>query len=458
MGTSPGVGSLSSAARPKIGATLASLLILPVPWPYTVPELRVYLMTPKVARCLSRLAHFRWVGVAAALFTLGGFAWYWHATAPLRAARAAVTNRAWYEGIKRAGEYLRDHPDDPEAMRIMALCLSAVGRVEQAEQLFTRVPNLSVAELEWRGQALVNARQWDRAAPVYEQILQKDPDNSAALQHLAAIWARGDRLAQALQLAARLARLPGHAASGHALQALIYHRRKEWAESVAHWQKVLELDPFAQTLPPGNSIAAIRFRLAEDLLRLGRTAEAREQWERIVRLQPQDAQDCEILGSAAERLGDFDAALHHWRRSLELQPDQYGLKIRIGQLEQELGRVTEALDTLLAAAKEGPATAALHQALAGAYAANGQRELSLQHRAKAEQLRPQEERERGMAHVLIARPESADAKLILAAEAYKVGDYVAAESRVREVMREYPDRQDARRMLELIHARQVLGP
>jgi tetratricopeptide (TPR) repeat protein len=401
-----------------------------------------------VSPLLSILRRFWRIWFPLLLLVAAAMAWHWYRERPLRQARSAAAKNRWLEAGSLATSYLLTHPNNRDATVLLARSQAAIGLIEEAEQNFSKVPDLSVQELTWRGDALLRSKWWARATPVYEEIVRAEPENWAAVKYLAALLERENRTDEALALATNATAVPSQAAAAHFLCGLIQIRQGKSQEAVDHFEKVLELDPTAATLPPGNSEMSVRFLLAESHLSLGQADVAKRYLIEILRTEPENSRALSLLGRAHFELGDREAARRCWDRSLAIEPDQCDLKRRVAQFELEQGHTATALEILTELESRCPPTVALHHALGLVHSANGDTEKSKKHFEEANRLRAEQEKREvvdGMIRRYSVRPE---AKLIQARREIAAGNYLQAESLLNEVLAEQPNNEIALALLE----------
>jgi tetratricopeptide (TPR) repeat protein len=113
-----------------------------------------------------------------------------------------------------------------------------------------------------------------------------------------------------------------------------------------------------EELPSGLG-EEVHARIGEIFLKRRRYAQARKFLREALRRRPGRARSHFLLGLAfhADPHGDKGRALRHYRRSLELAPDQARCRGEAGLLSIDMGRVDEGLALLRQAAEKAPADA-----------------------------------------------------------------------------------------------------
>lgn len=130
-------------------------------------------------------------------------------------------------------------------------------------------------------------------------------------------------------------------------QALHLAQRDE--EAVVEYRRALTL-PFDGSFPPYQ----LRANLATSLLQLGRPAEAIQELEAALALQPGDAHLLNQLAVCAMEQGDPELAMRHAQEALARQPDFGGALNTVGQLRLERGDYGGALERFQAALRQDP--------------------------------------------------------------------------------------------------------
>jgi tetratricopeptide (TPR) repeat protein len=161
----------------------------------------------------------------------------------------------------------------------------------------------------------------------------------------------------------------------HQMMAQEMAREGNTDGAIAHYREAVKLDPHV----PG-----LRFELAE-ALNLSTNRSDQEQVEKEYQAAlAENAFDEKAetrLGDIALRSSDLDSALKHYKRALELQPDDAEACLGIGRTLIQMHRPAEAESYLKRSVGLEPFTAATHYRLSLVYRAAGrtadaQRELA----------------------------------------------------------------------------------
>lgn len=233
------------------------------------------------------------------------------------------------EGAERA--YRRASELDPgfqDSWINLGRVLRASGRHAEAlvafDRAVARAPTDPAARL---GRGLCRMATGDRIRAVedFERAAELAPNDAEPLLALGDLLRDTGRLEGAIEIYRQaIAREDADAASwiklGHALAL-----GKQWAEAEAAYRRAVERAP---------RLAAARNGLGAALMHLDRPAEAVEQLEQAVTLDPLDPNPLMNLALLRERQGDVEGARAAWRRVLERVPDSPIATARLSRLDR----------------------------------------------------------------------------------------------------------------------------
>ena len=202
-----------------------------------------------------------------------------------------------------------------------------------------------------------------------------------------------------------------------------------------HWHDGRAL--YAYLVPLAPESARVRVNLAQVLHESGEIDRARELYEDVVRLRPNDPATAEALnnlGNIARASGAPAEALVRFERALVLRPRHVAARNGRALALQDLGRVAEAEAELRAALVLDPDDATTHSNLGNLYF------------RRDELVRARDEY---LAAVRLD-PEHADAHNNLGSVYFRLGDRAAAEAEYRTALRLNPASEGARRNLAIV--------
>lgn len=316
--------------------------------------------------------------------------WRWFESRPLREAEEAYRRSDWAAAYAVAESYRRAHPTSREATLLMVRSLAQVGRCEAALNLSGQVVDAEPDDLRLIASCLVaqgvrsgSSQPLEAAAELYRRILEKKPADADGLRQRAALLVHLDRPTEAVEAALKLAEIPRHARSAHAIMGTIHHGRGDYTQAAEHLLKVLELDPELKQGP--QSPQSILGMLARGLLQLGRGAEAETYLARLPDKQ-QNPETLWQLGHARQQQADADGAIAYWQAAVGLDQDYLPALRDISDLELACDRPDAALEWLERVAKLAPQDATVHYRLGSALRRIGREEDAARHFREAERL------------------------------------------------------------------------
>jgi tetratricopeptide (TPR) repeat protein len=272
------------------------------------------------------------------------FAWSELHPQALARAEAAYGRNQLGAALRLAEGHLAQRPMSRQAALLAARCLSRLGRPDQAETYYQTAGPLHLPDRHIRAYALVLKNRREPAIRAYQEILEQWPDDVLALSRMAAVLISQSQWNDALKAAERLIQLPGGAVIGHTLAGVVHHNTGDSELAVFSFARVLELDSQLTQMPlKPRSLFWTEF--AYNLLAVGRWDEARRYLHRALD-EGEDAKVADLLGQSYYLEGDLDDAERCWRLALHRDPNRYGTWWRIGKLELQRGRPTEAIEPL----------------------------------------------------------------------------------------------------------------
>jgi tetratricopeptide (TPR) repeat protein len=191
---------------------------------------------------------------------------------------------------------------------------------------------------------LKDQRPVDEAVREFRQLVEQDPDNGWARQHLAAAMLRqgGGSAAEALEaIGPALAARPNDPALLNERGTVLYALGR-LDEAVADFRAALAAAP--ESGPAHNNLGAV-------YLRRHQWADAARHLESAARQRPQDPDVSLNLASALLALGQLSEAETALARSAAIRPDHANLLDFRGQLRRQQGRLAEAAEEFRAAAR-----------------------------------------------------------------------------------------------------------
>ncbi len=167
------------------------------------------------------------------------------------------------------------------------------------------------------GRSLERAGQFDGAVAIFQRLLALDQDHAEASNYLGYMLAeRGERLTEAKKLIERALKIDPE--NGAYLDSLgwVYYQLKQY-ENAARWLDralAVEEETLRQTDPNSPIVDGLRENLA------------------VIH---------EHAGDAAQKMGDFSRASHHYERAIEFDPDNQTLREKFKNLSKDDSSLNE---------------------------------------------------------------------------------------------------------------------
>jgi tetratricopeptide (TPR) repeat protein len=197
-----------------------------------------------------------------------------------------------------------------------------------------------------RGMQQLRAGQTSAATATLQQVLERAPDQPAALQLLGVAAFQSGRGDEAVGLMQRaIAAAPGYAEAHYNL-ANVFLFQGRLPEAEAGFHRVLALDP---------RHAGAQLNLGGVLSRMGRIPEALAACRAALDLDPRNAMAHANYANLLRDTGNPEKAVEHYRTALALNPGSADAHNNLGLLYRELGQVEAAVRALEQAVKADPA-------------------------------------------------------------------------------------------------------
>lgn len=230
----------------------------------------------------------------------------------LQPAQAAYDRGDWRAAARAARAVLKDRPDDPAALHLLARATARSGQDDTAQALYERLgPDAMEGEdFLMVAQALLRRDQVEPALGVLEHsrraLPTTRPDAGGVRHELARLQARLGRLGPARKVAGELAGVPGWEARGSLILGLIDLERHEPAHAITALERALRYDPALREA--AAEPAAVRRALGRAWLQVGQPARARAEIEAAIAGRDPDPETAWLLSRAWLQEGRVDRA------------------------------------------------------------------------------------------------------------------------------------------------------
>src|SRR5262245_3438119 len=129
---------------------------------------------------MSRVLFRKGIGATVVLACAAALIWFgiqWFVVTSMSEARRAFAERNFPLAVQLAEQHLSEHPNDQEAMLMLARSYSQLGMWAEAEAYFGQVTLRKLDDFHLRARGLASRSLWSEASSVYEQIRQKWPND-----------------------------------------------------------------------------------------------------------------------------------------------------------------------------------------------------------------------------------------------------------------------------------------
>jgi Flp pilus assembly protein TadD len=150
------------------------------------------------------------------------------------------------------------------------------------------------------------------ARAIWQDTINKCPDNPRAHLNLANALSDVDRLEDAMQHYEQALRISPNFAKAHNGLGIALAQAGRIPEAIEHFEQALQIK---------SSFADAHYNLAHALILAGKVPEAAEHFEEVLRLKPDDAEAHYNLGNSLAALGRLPEAVTHWEQAVRLKPD-----------------------------------------------------------------------------------------------------------------------------------------
>ncbi|MBN1226315.1 MAG: sulfatase-like hydrolase/transferase [Deltaproteobacteria bacterium] len=226
------------------------------------------------------------------------------------------------------------------------------------------------------------AEHYPEAVAIFQQILQKDPDNIIVHFLLAASLEKLNHLTEALKEFQEVAHRNPRFNNVHGNIGKVYERLGNYQKALEEYQEDIKLFPDAPLLY--NNIGVIYLR--QKLYHL-----AIEQFEKVISLTSDQSAHIIThtnLGTAYEMLGMYPKAQEEYQRSLELDPNYLVAHINAGNVFLKTHQIEKAIQSWQKALEIDPYNVNAHYSLSRAYVGQQSFDKAIDHLQEVIRLEP----------------------------------------------------------------------
>jgi predicted CXXCH cytochrome family protein len=266
----------------------------------------------------------------------------------------------------------------------------AVAQVAQSSDLSAGIPRLTAAIEKYRPErndySLQLASAWrksgrpEKAIPIYEEILRRNPKSVMVLENLAlSMLATGDKV-RATQVLEQASDIAPESATVWDLLGSAWVEQNRLPDAVAAFEKAIQLDPNlpeARNSLGGVLVRAQAFKRAEQALR------------KALELDPNYAQAHANLANLLASTARFEEARFHFEAALRSQPGNSDTRYDYAVALARANQMSEAQRQIEAAIAADANSAQAHEFLGTLLAAQGQLMRAIPEYREAVRIRPE---------------------------------------------------------------------
>jgi tetratricopeptide (TPR) repeat protein len=274
-------------------------------------------------------------------------------SSPVIIERLAETNaksQHIHDAVTQAEQALKEDPDNINAHRLLARIyvrtlgdLNA-GQVQQSslskavaqfEEILKLDPTDDDSAL-WLSRLYRFQNEHAKSEEVLRGVLQREPDNEAALEQLSQLLLDEGQPQQAVDLLSGAA--SGSDSPGlYDLLGNAYALTQQNDKAEETYRKAVELDPD----DPGHHRGLAQALIAQDKLK-----DALEQYQRLTELEPESPESYLRMAQIYRRMGKVDDAQKSLARAKELSPDSIEVLYNQALLYETQGKFTQAVQVI----------------------------------------------------------------------------------------------------------------
>ncbi len=281
-------------------------------------------------------------------------------------------------------EILSESPALVGAHLLLGDIYAATSQGEMAYESYMQARRLSKDTMEANfklAQMCAEQGKYPESIRFLEEVLARDMRNKRALENIGIVYARCKQFDQALLYWERVKELdPGYANVYYDI-ALVMTKRKKYDEAIVNLGKALSIDP--------NNVL-YHYSLSLAYRQKGMTAEARKEWESVIKLGPDsryarvarrmlveegsgatagfsDARSLFNYGYICQKSGRMEEALSTFEEVLSLDPDHVQALVACGRIYLSQGEDVGAAACFYRALKHEPANMTALSGAGGAF-------------------------------------------------------------------------------------------
>ncbi|RMH54408.1 MAG: tetratricopeptide repeat protein [Candidatus Hydrogenedentota bacterium] len=275
------------------------------------------------------------------------------------------------------------NPNQPKIGMLLARVELGKQRYRNAIDLLEKVPALKSdrTALTLRAFCYHKLGNLEKAADLYRQVLAKAPDDAEVRLNLGLIEKSRGRLEEAARQLERAAPRVKESRLAYRTLGLVQFDLGRYNQAISSFRNVLI---------ENEKDVAVRYKLAQALLEVGRIGEAVREMEKV-REYGDYPELSAPLGLGYYRLGKYDAALPELERAWRANPSDSEVLNSLADVYYRMGRLKEAIRSYELIAERAQDRAPYYKKLASLYAEVGRAARALEYERKYRDVSEQNE-------------------------------------------------------------------
>ena len=248
----------------------------------------------------------------------------------------AIDARQFDQAIADLRTILRDSPNSPRALLMLAKAHELTGAVELAQENYLKAYEAGKPALQFGmayAEFLLQRGQLARAEVVASEVLQAHANHVPAMRILAQARINQGNWSGAQAVADDMQALPGQEQAAEQIRGTLFAARKDYSESIAAFRRAYDAAP-ADAQP---MVALVR-----SYLLAGKANEAVDFLRSVIQASPDNARAFLLLGELHAESKDDAAAIQAFQQVIGLQPQQASGYVNLANLHMRADRVAEA--------------------------------------------------------------------------------------------------------------------
>jgi tetratricopeptide (TPR) repeat protein len=250
--------------------------------------------------------------------------------ANLNLIRAYLESKQASEGLQMATEFSQQHKNEVPAQLSLGILLASEGQYKAAKLALEKADVLKPRTFEILynlGQTLLLNGEYSQADLVLNRALALKPESPETLYLLAQVLADESRPMDALALLVRAHKIATENTDIILLMAQISISQNYFEDAIPLLESGVAIAP---------QRADLHAALGESYLQSDRMGKAVEEFDKVIAIAP-SAQAYALLGLSYQRLGRFEEAKQNFQRGLKLDPHNLGCLFNLGLIAERQG-------------------------------------------------------------------------------------------------------------------------